>query len=277
MVPSPALQFIIVLLLSSVLVRMVGHVVPELDACVIFAAAIDRMLPEWVSRIEPRTKTPINALLLMVIPSVVVSYLYAYNIFKFQTLALDATVVIAITFFGSTIAATIMPWRSKDVFDGSPIAKYKVPSWLGWIVMLLYAVFAIYLIVISFQYAGAIMGALGGTESRSADVVCSSCAGNIDRGQCRNFDLDCVLRWTQSFRGRTDAFDHAGGLGLPRLPRLAAGLMVLGSNLRHRLARGRNIRHRLVERQLDGVHVLHVHFGLGHLLWLQFLSPPPGY
>jgi hypothetical protein len=122
-------------------------------------------LPEWVSRIEPRTKTPINALLLMVIPSVVVSYLYAYNIFKFQTLALDATVVIAITFFGSTIAATIMPWRSKDVFDGSPIAKYKVPTWLGWIVMLLYAVFAVYLIVISFQYAGAILSALGGLSA----------------------------------------------------------------------------------------------------------------
>jgi|GEM_PF-98108 len=164
MVPSPALQFIIVLLLSLFWFGWSGTLFLS-STRVIFAAAIDRMLPEWVSRIEPRTKTPINALLLMVIPSVVVSYLYAYNIFKFQTLALDATVVIAVTFLGSTIAATIMPWRSKDVFDGSPIAKYKVPSWLGWIVTLLYAVFAIYLIVISFQYAWAIMSALGGLKA----------------------------------------------------------------------------------------------------------------
>jgi ABC-type transport system involved in cytochrome c biogenesis permease component len=43
----------------------------------------------------------------MVIPSVIVSILYAYNVFQMRTLALDATVVIAITFLGSTIAATI--------------------------------------------------------------------------------------------------------------------------------------------------------------------------
>ena len=110
---------------------------------VIFAASIDRMLPEWVSRIEPRTKTPFNALLLMVIPAVIISYLYAFNIFGMRTLALDATVVIAITFLGTTIAGTVMPWRAKDVFDGSPIGKFKVPTWLGWIVTLAYAAAAV--------------------------------------------------------------------------------------------------------------------------------------
>ena len=160
MVPSPALQFIIVLLMSLFWFGWSGTLFLS-STRVIFAAAIDRMLPEWVSKIEPRTKTPVNALLLMVIPSLIVSYLYAYNIFSFQSLALDATVVIAVTFLGSTIAATIMPWRSKDVFDGSPIAKYKVPSWLAWIVTILYAVFAIYLIVISFQYAWAIVSSIG--------------------------------------------------------------------------------------------------------------------
>jgi hypothetical protein len=128
---------------------------------VIFAAAIDRMLPEWVSKIEPRTKTPIYALLLMVIPAAIVSYLYAFKIFNFNTLALDATVVIAITFLGSTIAGIIMPWRAKDVFDGSPIAKYKVPSWLGWIMAVVYAAAVIYLIYISFTYAWNILGGIG--------------------------------------------------------------------------------------------------------------------
>jgi hypothetical protein len=128
---------------------------------VIFAAAIDRMLPEWVSKIEPRTKTPIYALLLMVIPAAIVSYLYAFKIFSFNTLALDATVVIAITFLGSTIAGVIMPWRAKDVFDGSPIAKYKVPAWLGWLVTLVYAIAAGYLIYISFKYAWTILNGLG--------------------------------------------------------------------------------------------------------------------
>ncbi len=157
---SPVLQFIIVLLMSLFWFGWSGTLFLS-STRVIFAAAIDRMLPEWVSRIEPRTKTPVNALLLMVIPSVIVSWLYAYNIFSFQSLALDATVVIAITFLGSTIAGTIMPWRSKEVFEGSPISKYKVPSWLGWIVTIVYAVFAVYLIVISFQYAWAIISGIG--------------------------------------------------------------------------------------------------------------------
>jgi hypothetical protein len=119
------------------------------------------MLPEWVSKIEPRTKTPINALLMMVIPSAVISYLYAFKIFNFQTLALDATVVIAITFLGSTIAGIVMPWRAKDVFEGSPISRYKVPAWLGWIASILFGVFAVYLIYTSFKYAWAIIGGLG--------------------------------------------------------------------------------------------------------------------
>jgi hypothetical protein len=70
-------------------------------------------------------------------------------------------VVIAITFLGSTIAGTIMPWRAKDVFDGSPIAKYKMPTWLGWLVTIIFAAFAVYLIYISFQYAWTIISGIG--------------------------------------------------------------------------------------------------------------------
>ncbi len=165
MVKSPALMFIIVLLMSLWWFGWSGTLFLS-STRVIFAAAIDRMLPEWVSRIEPRTKTPINALLLMVIPSAVISYLYAFKIFSFQTLALDATVVIAITFLGSTIAGIVMPWRAKDVFDGSPIARYKVPAWLGWIVSALFAVFTVYLIFTSFKYAWTI---ISGLESLGAN------------------------------------------------------------------------------------------------------------
>ncbi len=161
MVKSRVIQFIVVLLMSLWWFGWSGTLFLS-STRVIFAASIDRMLPEWVSRIEPRTKSPINALLLMVLPSIVVSYLYAYKIFSFNTLALDATVVIAITFLGSTIAGTIMPWRAKDVFEGSPIAKYKVPTWLGWLVTLVFAVFTVYLIYISLQYAWTILSGIGG-------------------------------------------------------------------------------------------------------------------
>lgn len=167
LVKSPALMFLVVLLMSFWWFGWSGTLFLS-STRVIFAAAIDRMLPEWVSKIEPRTKTPIYALLLMVIPSAIISYLYAFKIFNFQSLALDATVVIAITFLGSTIAGIVMPWRAKDVYDGSPIAKYKVSAWLGWIVTALYALFSVYLIFLSFKDAWTILSGLGAVGANSA-------------------------------------------------------------------------------------------------------------
>lgn len=164
LVNSRALQFIIILLMSLWWFGWSGTVFLS-STRVIFAAAFDRMLPEWASYVEPRTRTPIVALLFMVIPSIIISILYAFNIFNFQTLVLDATLVIAVTFLGTTVAGIILPWRAKDVFKGSPIAEFKVPSWLGQLVMLLFVVGGIYLIYTSFQYAYTVLTNLSGVDT----------------------------------------------------------------------------------------------------------------
>ncbi|MBI5351391.1 MAG: APC family permease [Chloroflexi bacterium] len=93
---------------------------------VIFAAAFDRLLPESVAKIDERTGTPINALLLMIVPSVVVAYLFAYNIASFQSLTLCSTLVIAVTFLGTTISAIILPYTKPDLYKASPIAQYNI-------------------------------------------------------------------------------------------------------------------------------------------------------
>jgi basic amino acid/polyamine antiporter, APA family len=147
---SRLLQFLVVLAVGFWWIGWSGTVFLS-STRVIFAAALDRMLPEWVSKIETRTKTPINALLLMVVPSVIISILYAWNIVGMQTLALDATLVIAITFFGTAIAGIVFPWWQKPIYEGSPIAKFKVPSWLGWIVTVLYLAAAIWLVYHTYQ------------------------------------------------------------------------------------------------------------------------------
>jgi basic amino acid/polyamine antiporter, APA family len=92
---------------------------------VIFAAAFDRILPERVADVSEKRHVPIWALVLMLVPSVVVGYLYAYtgNFYKF---ILDATLVIAVTFFGTAVAAAILPWRKPQLYQNSPIARYKV-------------------------------------------------------------------------------------------------------------------------------------------------------
>src|SRR6266542_3828655 len=75
---------------------------------VIFAAAFDRILPERVADVSGRRHVPVWALLLMLVPSVVVSALYAYTT-NFRTYILDAVLVIAVTFFRTSIAAILLP------------------------------------------------------------------------------------------------------------------------------------------------------------------------
>jgi basic amino acid/polyamine antiporter, APA family len=91
---------------------------------VVFAAAFDRILPEWAANVSERRHVPFGALALMLFPSIVVSAFYAYKS-GFATYTLDATLVIAVTFFGSSIAAMILPWRKKSLYQNSAIAKYK--------------------------------------------------------------------------------------------------------------------------------------------------------
>jgi len=114
----------------------------------IFAAAFDRVLPEWAARVSDRG-VPWGALALIMVPSVVLSWLYSYQAGTFYPLTLDATLVIAVTFLGSSIAATILPYWKPDIYNASPVAKYKIAGlpvisiagllstlFLGWVLYL---------------------------------------------------------------------------------------------------------------------------------------------
>jgi amino acid permease len=83
------------------------------------------VVPEWFSKVA-KNGAPINALITMLIPGLILSYLYAYQVHSFQTLTFDATLVIAVTFLGTTLAAIVLPWRLKDAYNGSPVAKYQI-------------------------------------------------------------------------------------------------------------------------------------------------------
>ena len=91
----------------------------------IFAAAFDRVLPDHAAQVSERRAVPIIALLYIMIPAVVVSVIYAYSS-DFRALTLDATLVIAVTFLGSAIAATILPWYKPAIFDNSAVAHLKL-------------------------------------------------------------------------------------------------------------------------------------------------------
>ncbi|HLO14097.1 MAG TPA: APC family permease [Anaerolineales bacterium] len=122
---SRILQFIVLALMSLWWFGWSGTVFLS-STRVIFAAAFDRLLPEKVAEVDSRTGTPIYALLLMVLPSILVAYLFSYNIIGFQSFTLCSTLVIAVTYLGTTIAAIILPYRKPDLYKASPIAKYNV-------------------------------------------------------------------------------------------------------------------------------------------------------
>jgi hypothetical protein len=61
----------------------------------------------------------------MVVPSVFFSLLYSYST-GFRRYLFDATVVLVITFLGSAIAATLVPWRAKGLYQASPMVDYKI-------------------------------------------------------------------------------------------------------------------------------------------------------
>jgi len=114
----------------------------------IFAAAFDRVLPEWAARVDERRGVPWAALALIMIPSLVLSWLYAFNS-DFVGLTLDATLVIAVTFLGTSISATILPYWKRDLYQASPIARFQLAGipmisiagaisslFLGWVLYL---------------------------------------------------------------------------------------------------------------------------------------------
>jgi amino acid transporter len=90
----------------------------------IFAAAFDRVLPERAAQVSERRAVPIVALLFIMVPAVILSVAYAYSA-DVRGWTLDATLVIAVTFLGSTVAATILPFWKPEIFEKSAVANLK--------------------------------------------------------------------------------------------------------------------------------------------------------
>jgi amino acid transporter len=124
LVHNQVFQLILILLMSLWFFGWAGTLFLS-STRVIFAAAFDRVLPEWAANVSERRHVPFGALALMLVPSIGVSALYSYSP-KFVTYTLAATLVIAVTYLGTVAAGAILPWRRPRLWANSPIARYKV-------------------------------------------------------------------------------------------------------------------------------------------------------
>lgn len=144
---NPILQFLVLLAMSMWFFGWAATVFLS-STRVIFAAAFDRLLPEKMAEVDARTRTPIYAMLAMIIPGLIVSYLYVYNILDFASFTLCSTLVIAVTFLGTTIAAIVLPYTKKELYESSPIAKYKIAGVpLITVAGVIFAAFLIFLLI----------------------------------------------------------------------------------------------------------------------------------
>ncbi|WP_246273188.1 amino acid permease [Candidatus Hakubella thermalkaliphila] len=144
---NPVLQLWILLSLSLWFWGWSGTVFLS-SSRVIFAAAFDRVLPEWMATVSARFRTPTGALIVMTIPSIIVSLLYSYYP-GFITLTLASAAVIAITYVGTTVAAIVLPYRKRELFNASPVSRYTIGGipaiTISGVIFLLFLLYNIYM------------------------------------------------------------------------------------------------------------------------------------
>lgn len=146
---SRVLQLVVILAMSMWFFGWAGTIFLS-STRVIFAAAFDRVLPEKVATVHPQTRTPIWALALMVVPGLIVSALYVWDVANFASLTLMSTLVIAVTFLGSTISAIVLPYTKKEMYEASPIARYKIAGIP--LITVAGVIFAAFLIFLLYQW-----------------------------------------------------------------------------------------------------------------------------
>jgi len=100
---------------------------------VMLAMSFDRLLPEWISRVNARLHTPVNAHLAYFLASIPVIWLYnnfAYGegdgSVTWTSLTLGVTFACGYVFVATALAGALLPFRARAAYEASPGAAYTV-------------------------------------------------------------------------------------------------------------------------------------------------------
>ena len=124
-IPSTFLRVLILLAMGAWFFGWAGTIYLS-STRIIFSAAFDRLLPAGLAQVDEKTKSPFKALLFMVVPGLIVSALYVWNVFGFASLTLMSTAVIAITFLGTAATAILFPFVKRDLYLASPLGRRSI-------------------------------------------------------------------------------------------------------------------------------------------------------
>ena len=100
---------------------------------VLVAMSLDRLLPDWFSKVNEKYHTPVNAHLGYFLASlpVIVGYSLVTQPFSWVSLTLGVTFGCGYVFIITCLAGALLPYRAKEVYEASPGAKYKVSGYVG--------------------------------------------------------------------------------------------------------------------------------------------------
>jgi APA family basic amino acid/polyamine antiporter len=92
---------------------------------VMVGMSLDRTLPAWISKVNPRFRSPVNAHLLYFILGALVIIGYNY-VGWWYSMTLGVTLACGYVFVVSCLAAALLPFRAKALYEASPGAKYTL-------------------------------------------------------------------------------------------------------------------------------------------------------
>ena len=100
---------------------------------VMVAMSLDRLLPEWVSRVSERFHTPVNAHAVYFVASLPVILLYskfAYgdgdSLVSWTSLTLGVTFACGYVFVATSLAGALLPFRARALYEASPGSAYRI-------------------------------------------------------------------------------------------------------------------------------------------------------
>lgn len=96
----------------------------------LFAWSFDRILPSKVAEVNDRTHSPVIANAIILIVAALFMAFVVYGPSAFLTLVYTAGAAELLTFVVVAVAATVFPWRRRELYRGSPAARtwFRVPA-----------------------------------------------------------------------------------------------------------------------------------------------------
>jgi amino acid transporter len=83
-------------------------------------------LPSFFSDVSEKRHTPVKAATLWSLLALIVAAAFAYKPTWEATILIGGVVTSVLVVGVTCLAAAVFPYRSKDIFDGSPAAKYRI-------------------------------------------------------------------------------------------------------------------------------------------------------